>query len=603
MAKYIDDPELLAQLNGDTDGKKYVTDKLLLASLNGGGGKPKAEPSTMERIGQGFITQAQGLRDVAAGGIRGAGSIGRTLLTGADLASELSPLTIAKNLAGGKYKDGYLKNTFDRVMKDDAEGRGGMDGGLQELGADTNSIGYKGGKLAGEIAGTSGMGGLVANGVRAAAPALAASRYGAPLVDAIATSGMKAGGMTGAQSMLPRIAGGAITGGAASGAIDPSQTGMGAAIGGALPVGISGIGKAGQLIGSAFKGAPAVDQDLARMAIEKYQIPLGASDVSGSTSAKALRSVLNDAPFIGRVGDAQKAAIQSGYNKAVGGTFGADANKLTPDVIDAAKARMGSEFDRIWNNNVLKVDAPMMQSMAELEKQAAKLPRNEGDSIRAELKDLYSKMNQSEMGDVVIDGQTANKFQSYLRRRAESSSGLKNELGDLRQNIISTFNRSVSADDAAALALNRSQYKAFKTVEPLLNKGEAGVAGREAGDVPASLLPNAVAQSYSRAAGVPLADVSKIGSQFLVDRVARTGGSTRAAIQNSAIGGALGFGAMSNPWALGAVPLAYGANRMLGSPALAKRMLNGGLLGAAPEGAEQLGYRTMPMLIGQNRGE
>jgi len=539
----------------------------------------------------------QHIGNAAAGIVRGAGSIGSTLMTAGDALNRINPMSLA-----AKYLLGD-KGPQDSVMEADAARRSGMDAALQGFGAQPDSKMYKGGKLVAEIAGTAGAGGAIANAARFAAPTLAASRYVAPVVDAIGSSGMKAGGMTGAKSMLPRIAGGAITGAASAGAIDPSQTGMGAAIGGALPPAIATAGKVGRVIGSAFKAGPAVDQDLARLAIEKYQIPLGASDVSGSTSAKALRSVLNDAPFIGRVGDAQKAAIQRGYNKAVGSTFGADAEKLTPDVVDAAKNRMGSEFDRIWNNNSLVVDAPMMQSMSELERQAAKLPKNEGNSIRAELKDLYSKMNQSEIGDVIIDGQTANKFQSYLRRRAESSSGLKNELNDLRQNIISTFNRSVSADDAAALALNRSQYKAFKTVEPLLNKGEAGVAGREAGDVPASLLPNAVAQSYSRAAGVPLADVSKIGSQFLVDRVARTGGSTRAAIQNSAIGGALGFGAMSNPWALGAVPLAYGANRMLGSPALAKRMLNGGLLGAAPEGAEQLGYRTMPMLIGRNWGE
>ena len=118
----------------------------------------------------------------------------------------------------------------------------------------------------------------------------------------------------------------------------------------------------------------------------------------------------------------------------------------------------------------------MVGKMQELSQQAAKLPKSEGQSLIAEINDLYSRMAQNADGSLVIDGNTANKFQSYLRRRAEGSAGLKNELGDLRQTIIKTFNDSVSPTDAAALTLNRSQYKAFKTVEPLLRSAEAGVA-------------------------------------------------------------------------------------------------------------------------------
>jgi hypothetical protein len=126
-----------------------------------------------------------------------------------------------------------------------------------------------------------------------------------------------------------------------------------------------------------------------------------------------------------------------------------------------------------------------------------------------------------------------------------------------------------------------------------------GVAGREAGDVPAGLLPGAVLQSYkSNPAGSPLAELSKMGSKYLVDRSPQTGGSARALIQNSAIGGALGVGMFSNPLlAAGVIPVGMGMNQVLGSPMLAR-----GLLSAqAPQmgGLLSLGQKVAPVLTAQ----
>lgn len=177
---------------------------------------------------------------------------------------------------------------------------------------------------------------------------------------------------------------------------------------------------------------------------------------------------------------------------------------------------------------------------------------------------------------------------------------MKNELGQLRQDIISAFNRSIAPADAAALTSNRKQYKAFKTVEPLLNKGEAGVAGRMPGDVPAALLPSAVASNYSSVAGTPLADLSQIGAQFIVNRVPQTGGSIRAALQNTAIGAGLMAGGMSNPIAaLATIPAAAGVNAALGSPRIARALINHQPNTLTNQQLQQLMYRTAPVTSGQ----
>jgi hypothetical protein len=512
-----------------------------------------------------------GIKNAAAGAVRGAGSIGATLM---------APIDAGARALG-------VQNDF--VGRTDR--REAMDSALRELvGADPDSIAYKGGKLGSEIAGTLGVGSALAGGA-------AAARVAPSLVNAIRTSGMTAGAPA---SLATRAAGGAISGGASAALVNPDDIASGAAIGAAAPGLVRGAGAVGGALGVLMARGGVNNPELANAAINKYGIPLGMADVSDSGMAKAARTILNDAPIIGRVGDRQKEAVQEAYNAAVGGTFGAKAPKLTPAVMDAAKKRMGGEFDRLWGQNSLIVDAPFMQTIQDLQARASKLPKAEGDSLAAEVNDLLSRATPGPSGAPMIPGDVANAFQQHLRRRSEGSASLKNELGDLRQSIFGAFSRSVAPADAQALTAVRGQYKAFKTVKPLLEGAEAGVAGRAPGDVPAGLLPQAVRTSYSDGvAGSPLAELSQIGSQYVTDRVARTGGSNRAMLQNSALGALLGLGGYTNPaMAVATLPAAYGLQRYLGSPTAAASMVRRATSPAVGQNTalEQLLYRSAPAI-------
>lgn len=505
-----------------------------------------------------------------------------------------SPLNPMNWIGGGLRGAGDIGATLIRPFESGEENkqrRQDMTDALESLGADPNSMTFGATRLGANIAGTYGVGGLL-GGV--------AAKLGAPnaLVQALSSSGMNAGGVTGIPGMSARVAGGAATGGASAGLIDQTSAGTGAAIGGGIPFVGQLAGAAGGALGNMLTAGK--DAPLARTAIDKYNIPLGIADVSPSKFTKALRSILNDAPLTGGIGAAQKEAVQEGFNKAVGGTFGSPAPKLTAQVMDAAKKRLGAEFDRIWNNNTLQVDPQLMTKMTDLQAVAKKLPKNEGASLSAEIDDLFNKMVPDSNGNAVIPGDVANKFQSYLRRRAEGSAGLKNELGDLRGEILAAFNRSVAPADAAALTQNRTMYKAFKTVEPLLNKAEAGVAGRPAGDIPPSLLPGAVVSSYTNPAGAPLTELSQIGSKFIAHRTSQTGGSTRAALQNFGIGGGLmGVAAMGSPGlAAATIPAAGVVQYGLGNPALARMATaqpNAALVNALRQ-AMPVTYQAAPLL-------
>lgn len=179
----------------------------------------------------GFLQQ---VGNTAAGLVRGAGSIGATLL---------APIDIASDALDGKGLS----------LESNRQRRAAMDGGLQAMGADPDSTMYQVGKLTGEVAGTLPVGGIVGRGVTA---------LGAPRLGAAVTS---AGFRTGAPAATTlagragdigiRATGGAISGGLTAAAVDPSQALTGAAVGAAVPQGLRVLGAAGSVAGRAAGAA------------------------------------------------------------------------------------------------------------------------------------------------------------------------------------------------------------------------------------------------------------------------------------------------------------------------------------------------------------
>jgi hypothetical protein len=209
----LSDADLLAVKAGDLS---KVSEAGLLAL------KGAPEPSLMDGV-------KQVGKDMAAGAVRGAGSIGATIL---------APVDAAARAMG-------VQNSF--IGRTDR--REAMDAGLRSLGADTDSLAYQGGKLGAEIAGTAGVGGALAKGV-ATIPAVASK---APLLaEALRTSGMNLGGTTGSKlaDMGLRMAAGGATGAASAGLINPQDAAAGGAIGAALPPAMAAGAKLGEAVGS-----------------------------------------------------------------------------------------------------------------------------------------------------------------------------------------------------------------------------------------------------------------------------------------------------------------------------------------------------------------
>jgi hypothetical protein len=162
-----------------------------------------------------------------------------------------------KNALGGFIRGaGSIGATFAmpfETKKENEERRNRIDTNMADLvGADPNSLLYKGFKVGGELAGTAGAGGVVANGLRAI-PVVA--KFAAPVIDAVSSSGMTAGGLNGARAVATRALGAGVSGGVQSAMVDPADAGTGALISAATPGVLQLAGKLGSTVYNAVKSA------------------------------------------------------------------------------------------------------------------------------------------------------------------------------------------------------------------------------------------------------------------------------------------------------------------------------------------------------------
>lgn len=315
----------------------------------------------------------QGVGNVVAGLARGAGSLGATVLAPRDML------------------EGFIARQMGAPELAPQNRRAAMDSGLETMGAQPDSLLYKGGKLVSEIAGTSGAGGAVANTL-AQVPKVAAV---APnLLNAIRTGGLSAPGA----NLATRAVGGAISGGVTAGLANPEDAGMGMLFGGTLPVAVKAAGVAGDLIrkgtGAVAKnvtglmsgvGGDAVETayksgrsggtnfldnmrgnvpftdvlDDAKSALSKMRIDRGAKYRDGMTDIAADKTVIDFAPIDAAVASLKSTGSYKGQpiNKNAAGAVdeiselvnrwrGLDPKEFhTPEGLDALKQAIGDMRD------------------------------------------------------------------------------------------------------------------------------------------------------------------------------------------------------------------------------------------------------------------
>jgi hypothetical protein len=329
-------------------------------------GSTPAATSTPEQPKRSALLQ--GAVDVFGGAIRGAGSIGATALRPFE--------TGAENQARRRQIDEGLQNL---------------------LGSDPESLIYAGSKLAGEVAGTAGLGPLMAGGARAV-PVLA--RF-APALESGGLAPQMGRGVT---NMLTRGGAGAVTGGATTLAADPSQAASGAGFGAAIGVGAPVVNALGQIVTRgaerAYRGSKASallsaaegrGQDIVDILRGNVELVPGSLPTAGEAAAplnltrySALQQSAGQ-----NVPELVTPYFQRGQQQEAARLAAVQGVGKTPAALEAAKTARDAEAGRLYGlarQGLVQSDdklAPLLDrpSMDKAFERAAKLAREAGDDF------------------------------------------------------------------------------------------------------------------------------------------------------------------------------------------------------------------------------
>jgi hypothetical protein len=347
------------------------------------------------------------------------------------------------------------------------------------------------------------------------------------------------------------------------------------------------LGAAGSVAGKALGGF-GVDQYTAQLAQKAINmgIPLRAGQVAENPFIRTADDVIARIPGSGAQGQAE--AIQTGFNRAVANEMGTQADRITPDVMAQTKARLGKVFDAVAQNTPSINATPLLGTFADIENEASSaLPDSEYQPIKKQMQNILDMVGQ----DGTITGQqyqnltrTGSPLMTVLNSR---DSNVKFYAGQVRSALDDAMQASAPPEVQQQLTTARTQYKAMKTIEDLVEKSPTG-------NISPPLLMNVVRQNYGNMAyngAGNMGDLARIGQ--MIKPPANSGTPERLAVL-SALGGGAGtsiIGALHSP-----VDAAMGAAGAIGLP-VAARIANTALNNPAMRNAliaRALGQTTGP---------
>lgn len=530
--------------------------------------QPAPEPSFFDSV-------KQGAGNLAAGAVRGAGSIGATILYPVDKITDM--------VKGDRGPTLSSLVTGDKPLSRNEERRLQMDEALRSLGVETDSLLYKGGKLAGEIAGTAGAGGVVANGLTKAAPLIA--RVAPRVADAVTkfapvvqSGGMSLGNAATGNALANtaiRAGGGAVSGAATAGLVNPEDAGTGAVIGAVAAPVIQAAGKVGQAIGkryadkhaeelAAFNRSAPQRQTLAQSVDAGYVVP--PNMVKPSTKNALIES------FSGKQATSQVASVknQSVTDRLVRKALGlADDVPLTKGTLEQIRKASGQAYS----------DVAKLSPKAEIDLEALKQARNSSQgwfnayNRSASPADLAKAKEFRDLAEVL-------EMQLESHAKAAGQDAMIPALREARKQIAKTYTVERALNDATGTVNAKVLGRLFDKGKPLSDGLD--VAGRFASAFPS------VAQAPQQMGSPAAHNLRAMASLFM--------GGTGAAL-----GGPVGLVAGAAPFVTGpasrAIMFRQGAQKALANqaaPVMAKPAQLAAIL-QSPE-VQQMVARTAPVI-------
>ena len=370
-----------------------------------------------------------------------------------------------------------------------------------------------------------------------------------------------------AQPVTQAVAAG--TGGAVTEATGSPTAGALASI--AVPVAGAGLASAGRAVeNAAIGGISKGDAELGRLALDKYQIPIGAPDLTDNSLIRIGADQAGKLPFSGArpAADAKQSAWQGAIAKEMGDP---NATAFTPDVMNATKTRVGQAFD----NAAASTSIPPAETTTLSQGLDRIMPDASQVLTDAELKPLQTQIDN--IKDLIAKGNgtlSGEAYQALTRAKApldlaegSTNPNVAHYAGMIRDHLDDAFQRSASPDVQDALSQARYQYRVMRTIDPL-------VAGSRDGNITpdgfmqkvltASRRSDAPTGGMAYTGGGNIGELARIGK--LMRAPPQTGTADRMLINAAAVGGTGGLAALAaHPATAVTVPLGLAVNRLAGS--------------------------------------
>ena len=353
----------------------------------------------------------------------------------------------------------------------------------------------------------------------------------------------------------------------------------------ALAAGGAGVGSGvasgvGKVLRGVTNALTPETRRLVALAESKFDIPLDASQKTGSKALQTVDAVMDSMPVTSGTQAARKGAQKTAFTREVMKTLGENVDEATPATLAAASGRIGGDFERIFSKVKVNLDDEGVQGSI------GKVLQEAFDQLTPDQARIVAKRAAEILDKIDDKGAVPGKaYQAWRTSVQQQVKATKNEwLGTQLRNLYravddAAYKSAAEVSEDAALQTARGQYRNMKIIEPLIAKSEDGTISPK---LLRQLVMNAN-KDFAKGGGGDLAELAKIGHKLVADQVPTSGSSERILAQNLLTAGAVGGGTFAltdDPqkaigYGIGALALPKAVQAAIGSRAGQKYLTQG----------------------------
>ena len=433
-----------------------------------------------------------------------ADTVTRPVMSALGVESNAKPFSVADTVNAGLDKFGAMFGDGDGTFTPRSKGE---------------RIAHKAGEWAGDAAAVFAPAGVAA---RSAAAARAGTGAQAGLSERIAEA-LAAGPKT-------QLAAGAV-GGAAAEVSDSPWVGMAASLATPLAIG------AGRAVVSPFGGQLGPEQARLAAALQGEGVPLTVGQETGSKFLRLMESVTGTLPTSAGIRERMTDAQRRAYNSAAMRSIGSTADNAAPHILEADRARIGGEFNRLSQGRTVPLGPAQDQALNAIDASQAPLR----DILDTAAIDRLVTGGRALVQRGSVSGEDAQRIRSELTTAARDARAAGNNrtaqaLRSFRDSIDDAIRGTMNGNDQGAWDTARRQWANLKVIEKAMTgPGAETLSGNV---TPARLLAAVQAADRPGAAYArsDMSDIARGGKALLTDLTPNSGTDMRGEARRMAQG-------------------------------------------------------------------